>query len=200
MELPGLLDQHEENLLPKDGILEYTYPFIRTDHIDELIELTDWEQDHIQMFGKVTKLPRLTAWYGDPGATYIYSGIKNEPKPWYSLLNELKKSVEQQCNCDFNSALLNYYRDGSDHMGWHSDDESELGSNSVIASLSFGAERRFQLKHKTDKGIEVITIEPKSGSLIVMRDVMQKFWNHKISKTSKAIGPRVNITFRKISL
>ncbi|MBK26625.1 MAG: alpha-ketoglutarate-dependent dioxygenase AlkB [Halobacteriovorax sp.] len=200
MELPGLLDQHEDNLLPKDGILEYIYPFIRTDYLEELISSVDWKQDHIQMFGKVTALPRLTAWYGDEGASYTYSGIENKPLSWFPLLLKLKKSVEQQCGLEFNSALLNYYRDGSDHMGWHSDDERELGTKPVIASLSFGAQRRFQLKHKTDKGIEVITLEPKSGSLIVMKDVMQQYWNHKISKTSKPIGPRVNITFRRISL
>lgn len=200
MELPGLLDSHETNILPEDGIVEYFNPFIRKDLTEELIEKVQWNQDEIQMFGKVHPLPRLTAWYGDPDAVYTYSGIKNTPLPWIPLLEELKTSVEQQCKTNFNSVLINYYRTGSDHMSWHCDDEKELGPNPTIASLSFGERRRFQLKHKMNKGLEVVTIEPDSGSLIVMKDCTQEYWNHRIVKTSKQIGPRINLTFRQISL
>ena len=200
MELPGLTDLRIDNIIPKDGILEYTYPFIRTNYLSQLIEEIEWSQDKIKMFGKVTPLPRLTAWYGDPNIFYTYSGIKNTPLPWTQLLLDLKKSVEQECKQEFNSVLLNYYRDGKDHMGWHSDNESELGEDPTIASLSFGSERKFQLKHKTDKGIEVVSVNIESGSLLVMKNGIQTHWNHRITKTSKPIGPRINLTFRNISL
>lgn len=200
MEFPGLTDIQIENLIPKDGKLEYVYPFMRKDYLQELIEQVQWKQDEIKMFGKVMPLPRLTAWYGDSNAAYTYSGITNKPLQWSPLLLKLKSAVEDHCKTKFNSVLLNYYRDGSDHMSWHCDNERELGKNPVIASLSFGAKRKFQFKHKNDKGTEVVSIEPDSDSLIIMKGTIQEYWNHRITKTAKPIGPRVNLTFRSISL
>lgn len=200
MELPGLTDIQIDNLIPKDGKLEYIYPFMRKDYLHELIDQVEWKQDQIKMFGKTNPLPRLTAWYGDSDTEYTYSGITNKPTSWTPLLLKLKSAVELQCNTKFNSVLINYYRDGSDHMSWHSDNERELGANPIIASLSFGEKRKFQLKHKSDKGLELVTIETDTDSLIIMKGALQEHWKHRITKTSKSIGPRINLTFRSISL
>ena len=199
MKLPGLFDEHEQNLIPIDGVVEYFSTFFNIDYTKQLIDDIEWKQDEIQMFGKVHPLPRLTAWYGDPDIIYSYSGIKNIPKIWTPLLEKIKMVVEQQTKTPFNSVLINYYRDGNDHMSWHSDDEKELGSRPLIASVSFGEKRRFQFKHKFNKDVKVVTIEPDSGSLLLMKNETQFFWNHRLAKTTKSIGPRVNLTFRKIS-
>ncbi len=200
MELPGIKNINTPNLLPKDGEVEFNSHFIEADHLQELIEQTKWTQDKMNMFGKVVDLPRLTAWYGDPEASYTYSGITNNPLAWTPLLLNLKKEIETYTGSEFNSVLLNYYRDQSDHMSWHNDDEKELGHQPVIASLSFGEPRLFQFKHFEDKTIEKISVSTEGGSLIIMRGETQKYWRHRIAKTSLPMGPRVNLTFRKISV
>jgi alkylated DNA repair dioxygenase AlkB len=156
-----------------------------------------WEQKPIQFMGKTVMQPRLTAWYGDEGKSYTYSGLTVEPMPWTPTLLAMKARVEAAAGITFNSVLLNRYRTGQDSVGWHSDDEPELGTNPVIASISLGAPRNFQLKHKRNSDLK-LTIELTSGTLLLMRGTTQHFWKHQIPKTTKVLGPRINLTFRVI--
>lgn len=185
-----------------DADVKYIHDFISHDqsirYLDQLLSEVDWQQNKIKMFGKVYDEPRLTAWYGDEGIRYKYSGIQLEPLPWNSILTELKLLVNKEATINFNSALLNYYRDGQDSMGYHQDNETELGVNPTIASLTFGAERTFQMKHIKDKSIKRKDIPLKSGSLLIMAGTTQHYWKHQIPKTKKPLGPRLNITFREI--
>ncbi|CAN5918942.1 alpha-ketoglutarate-dependent dioxygenase AlkB [soil metagenome] len=163
-----------------------------------LVQDTPWRQDKIRLFGKEIDQPRLTAWYGDPGKSYTYSGLRLEPLPWTPLLLEIKSRVEKEVNVTFNSVLLNLYRHGQDSMGWHSDDEPELGQNPPIASVSFGGSRRFSLRHKFRKEVERVSLELGHGSLLVMSGPTQHFWKHQVAKTAKVVEPRLNLTFRVI--
>jgi alkylated DNA repair dioxygenase AlkB len=189
------------NLLPFDGEVLY-YPGIFPGQESDLIfrqlaEQINWKQEAIKIFGKEVLQPRLTAWYGDPGKAYSYSGITMQPLPWTAVLMLLKQKAESIAGVHFNSALLNLYRNGQDSMGWHSDNEKELGMNAVIASFSFGATRIFKLKHRQDKK-QVLSIGLGHGSLLLMRGATQHFWLHSLPKTVADIGPRINITFRVI--
>jgi alkylated DNA repair dioxygenase AlkB len=156
-----------------------------------------WQQDDIQVFGKIHPQPRLTALFGNEGKPYSYSNIKMQPYPWTLLLQKIKSYVENVSDTNFTTVLLNQYRDGKDSNGWHADNEKELGSNPVIASVSFGAERIFQLKHNSISGLKQ-NIILEHGSLLLMKGTTQHFWKHQIPKTSKPIGPRINLTFRVI--
>jgi alkylated DNA repair dioxygenase AlkB len=156
-----------------------------------------WQQDDIQVFGKIHPQPRLTALFGNEGKPYSYSNIKMQPYPWTLLLQKIKSYVESVSDTNFTTVLLNQYRDGKDSNGWHADNEKELGSNPVIASVSFGAERIFQLKHNSISGLKQ-NIILEHGSLLLMKGTTQHFWKHQIPKTSKTIGPRINLTFRVI--
>lgn len=153
-----------------------------------------WREDKIMMFGKWVTIPRLQAWYGD--ASYQYSNLTLDPLPWTPSLEELKGRCEQASEASFNSVLANLYRTGQDSNGWHSDNEPELGTTPVIASLSFGATRRFLLKHRTSK--EKITLDLPSGSLLVMAGELQRHWVHCVPKTARQVEPRINLTFRYI--
>ncbi|MEB3335955.1 MAG: alpha-ketoglutarate-dependent dioxygenase AlkB [Leptolyngbyaceae bacterium] len=164
----------------------------------ELAQTIQWRQDQIQMFGKLIPLPRLTAWYGDPGKSYTYSGIQMSPEPWTSALLEIKSRIEPLAGVQFNSVLLNQYRTGQDSMGWHSDDEPELGQNPVIGSVSLGGTRRFLLRHKHQKHRERLTLDLTDGSFLLMQGSLQHHWQHHIPKTSQAVPPRINLTFRVI--
>lgn len=157
-----------------------------------------WHTPRIKLFGKEIDSPRMAAWYGDENAIYTYSGLTNQPLPWFDELSEIKHCIEQQAQYRFNSVLANFYRDGNDSMGWHSDNESELGLNPVIASLSLGEERKFVLRHKRNKAFRPVEIYLEHGSLLVMAGETQHNWRHSIPKTRKAIGPRVNLTFRLV--
>lgn len=165
--------------------------------LQQLLAETAWRQDQIHIYGKLRKLPRLTAWYGDPGCSYEYSGISMEPLPWTQCLSAIRSGLETLTGDDFNSVLLNLYRDGADSMGWHSDDEQTLGLNPVIGSLSFGATRRFRLQHKSDKTLTE-SIDLASGSYLLMAGATQHHWRHCITSTQRVCGPRINLTFRKI--
>ncbi len=156
-----------------------------------------WRHDTIHMYGKKIPLPRLTAWYGDEGKSYIYSGIEHHPEPWTPTLTSIKSKAEEISEVTFNSVLLNLYRHGQDSVSWHSDDEPELGENPIIASISLGGTRRFSLRHKTSPDHKIVLDLPK-GSLLLMKGETQHFWKHQISKTAKFVEPRINLTFRVI--
>jgi alkylated DNA repair dioxygenase AlkB len=162
----------------------------------ELFAHSAWGQGHICCYGKLIAEPRLTAWYGDAGASYTYSGVRRDPHPWNSALRVLKGRVEAAAGVCFNSVLLNLYRDGRDSVGWHSDAEKELGRQPVIASLSFGATRCLQLRHK-QRPLHC-AIDLTHGSLLLMRGLTQHRWRHRVPKTRQPVGPRINLTFRLI--
>jgi alkylated DNA repair dioxygenase AlkB len=168
-----------------------------------LAELTSsiaWRQEPIKIFGREVLQPRLTAWYGDTGTQYSYSGLTWQPQPWTPLLQTLRTQVQAATNTSFNSVLLNLYRAGQDSMGWHADNEPELGPEPVIASLSLGARRRFRLKPR-DPGVTrhaPVSLELASGSLLLMRGLTQQHWLHAVPKTALPVGPRLNLTFRQI--
>lgn len=163
-----------------------------------LVAETPWRQDHALIFGRRVALPRLTAWYGDPGAGYSYSGISMAPTPWTPLLAGLKARSEALAGTPFNSALLNYYRDGRDSVGWHADAEPELGRNPVIASWSLGATRRFEFRPRRPATGPIRAIALGHGSCLVMAGAVQHLWHHRLPRAPRIVEPRVNITFRRI--
>ena len=154
-----------------------------------------WRQDVMRFGRKQVLQPRLTAWYGDDGKTYVYSRIRNNPLPWTPLLLTLKAKAEAFAENAFNSVLLNYYRDGGDSVGWHADNEPELGERPVIASLSFGATRTFELRQRTTGKVARLPLT--SGSILVMRGTTQHRWVHRVPKEPGSAG-RINLTFRFI--
>lgn len=155
-----------------------------------------WEHRSIRMFGRLLPQPRLTAWYGDPAARYAYSGLQWEPRPWTPALQALRQQVEAAAGAPFNSVLLNLYRDGRDSMGWHADDEPELGPAPTIASLSLGATRRFRLRPRPGVAHAPFGLDLPAGSLLLMSGNSQAHWQHALPKTSRPVGPRLNLTFR----
>ncbi len=155
-----------------------------------------WEEGFIKIFGKIQKIPRLQAWYANEDVDYTYSGKKLKRNNWNQILLEIKKIVELETGIKFNSVLANLYRDGEDSMGLHSDNEKELGSNPVIASLSLGATRKIFFRHKYKK--ISFSIAQNQGDLLVMSGQTQSFWKHEIKKEKKVLSPRVNLTFRNI--
>lgn len=163
-----------------------------------LEENINWRQEKIKYYGKIFPVPRKTAWYGYEGFDYKYSGIMCNPEPWTKELMDIKRVIEHfMPKQDFNSVLLNMYRDGSDKVSWHADDEKGLGINPTIASVSLGAVRRFDLKHKEDKDLK-LQIELTPGSLIVMTGSLQHHWVHQIPVQKRIKEPRINLTYRTI--
>ncbi len=199
-----------QTLFPEDEItfdlidaqVSYVPSFIGFEEANELfnklINDINWQQDDIVVFGKKFQQPRLTALYGNDGKSYSYSSLTMFPNKWNSLLIYIKEKVEEFMNVKFTTVLLNYYRDGNDSNGWHADNEKELGKNPTIASISFGAKRVFQMKHNTNKG-QKFKIELEHGSLLIMKGTTQHFWKHQIPKSTKKVGPRINLTFRIIN-
>jgi alkylated DNA repair dioxygenase AlkB len=165
--------------------------------LTQLTEAIDWRQDWITIYGRSMLQPRLTAWYGDRGKSYTYSGITMHPSPWTHTLLDIKAKAEAVSGVVFNSVLLNLYRDGNDSMGWHSDDEPELGQNPVIGSVSLGGTRRFMLRHRAEKGLKH-QLELTSGSFLLMQGTTQHYWQHQIPKTKRLVPSRINLTFRVI--
>lgn len=159
-----------------------------------LIAETTWRSESITLWGKQFLQPRLTAWHGD--ASYTYSGLTMQALPFTPLLAEIKRVVETVSGRTFNSVLLNHYRNERDSMGMHSDDEAELGPNPAIASVSFGATRTFILRHKRSK--RTVKLDLTDGSMLVMAGATQSNWSHGINKSTKSMGPRINLTFRFI--
>ncbi len=164
--------------------------------MERLLEQVPWAHDRIMMFGREVVTKRQVAWYGDPGLVYRYSGRSKSPLPWLPVLLELKEKVEVESASTFNSCLLNFYRDGTEGMGWHADDERELEPNGTIASLSLGATRDFEFRHKTD-GLRVGT-PLEHGALLVMAGVVQTFWKHRLPPRRRVKEARINLTFRTI--
>lgn len=158
----------------------------------------EWKQESMNMYGKQVNFPRLTAWYGDNDKPYSFSGITLKPKVWTKELVEIKEKIEPVSNTRFNSVLLNLYRNGNDSISWHTDAEKELGINPIIASVNFGATRKFQLRHIKTK--EKLEIELTHGSLLIMKGELQHFWQHQVPKTSQTVSERINLTFRAIQL
>ena len=186
--------------LPNADLQFYPEAFTQpeaTAYFDSLLEFIAWEQRQISFFGQLVNQPRLVAWYGDPDAVYTYSNTTFEPLPWIAPLIEIKRRVETVADVTFNSVLCNLYRDGSDSMGFHSDDEPELRAVPVIASVSFGATRTLRFHHKKRSDLKY-SLELTHGSLLVMQGTTQQFWKHGIPKTSKPVGPRINLTFRVV--
>ncbi len=197
----NLLNQRdfEPIALPDADLLFFPQVELGSPHtmlLQALIDTTDWRQEEITVYGKSYLQPRLSAWHGD--LSYSYSGIRLEPLPWTPTLLDLKTRVEALTEHEFNSVLLNYYRDQNDSMGMHSDNERELGPQPAIASLSLGDERTFLLKHKTRKDLKTVKLALPAGSLLLMRGDTQQYWRHGINKEKYPCGPRINLTFRAI--
>lgn len=169
-----------------------------TQLMNRLLEEIDWRQEKITLWGKEHLQPRLSAWYGDAGSRYSYSGVVLAPQPWTPTLLRIREDIENTSGHRFNSVLLNLYRDERDSVGWHSDAEPELGPMPVIASLSLGATRSFRLRHRARKEMKPVRLELVDGSLLLMAGTTQRFWQHAVPKERAACGRRVNLTFRTI--
>jgi alkylated DNA repair dioxygenase AlkB len=188
------------NLLSKDGCVQY-YPKIWDQKqcalmFDVLLQSLNWETDQLVMFGEVITTKRKVVWVGDEGRSYTYSGVKKHPSPWTTELLAIKTKLEELAQWKFNSCLLNLYHNGSEGMGWHSDNEPELNPKAPIASLSLGEIRKFAFRHKIDKTVSSVFLE--NGSVLMMHAPTQASWQHSLLKTAKPVGPRINLTFRDI--
>jgi alkylated DNA repair dioxygenase AlkB len=192
--IPQLLD------LPDADVTFYPAFFAPADAdrlLNQLRDTTAWRQEFIRLYGREIALPRLTAWYGDAGTGYTYSGIENVPTPWTPVLLEVRRAVGPVGGVTFNSVLLNRYRTGQDSVAWHSDDEPDFGPNPVIASVSFGGPRTFQFRHRRRRGLTA-AVELTHGSLLVMRGATQHDWVHRVPKTTRDVAERINLTFRVV--
>jgi alkylated DNA repair dioxygenase AlkB len=191
----------QSDILPPE-LLESRAGFFNPDDsatfLNTFINSIPWKQETIKMYGKLMQTPRLTAWYGDNDKDYTSSGTKYHPIPWTDELLAIKKKTEALAGIRFNSVLLNYYRNGNDSVAWHSDDEYELGKDPVIASVSFGQVRRFDVRHKLDHDRKY-AIYLENGSLLLMKGNLQHDWEHRIAKSTTHMKERVNLTFRVIS-
>jgi len=188
------------NLLPKDGTVHY-YGKIFTEEQSEiyyvkLLKEINWQHDVVKIFGKEIVTKRKVAFLGDEGISYKYSGKNKIAENWLKFILEIKSTVEQISGEKFNACLLNYYHNGSEAMSWHSDNEKEILKHSEIASVSFGAERKFGFKHNFSK--EEIFLMLENGSLLIMKDETQIYWKHKLYTNAKITEPRINLTFRTI--
>src|SRR5262245_54720932 len=159
-----------------------------------LAESVPWRIETARLFGREMPIPRMTAWFGD--ADYTYSGIRHQAAPFPAIVQRLREQAENISGASYNAVLLNLYRNGSDRVGWHSDNEAGLGDFPAIASLSLGATRRFQLRHRGTK--EMITLELREGHWLIMAGETQRFWLHQVPKTTAAVGRRINLTFRRM--
>lgn len=176
--VPGLFNEAESNF-----------------YMQKFITEMPWQQKSVLMYGKEVFTPRLTVWYGDPDADYSISGNKSRPLLWTKELLDIKSRIEPLAGVSFNSVLLNYYRDGNDSVSWHSDNDGIPGRNRIVGSVSFGQARNFDIRNKQDHAIKYsVTLE--NGSYLLMKEGFQEDWQHRIAKSTKALKPRVNLTFR----
>lgn len=193
----NFFEKKPELIIDHDGIVEY-YPqfFERSDiYLERLFSEVQFSQNQMRIWGKEVTLPRLECWYGE--SEYTYSGMTLKPHPWSSTVLEIKNQIENLLHESFNSCLVNLYRNGDDYVGPHADDEKELGKNPVIASVSFGASRKFLMKHRLEKQMKHELLLH-SGDLLVMKGEFQHSWTHSLPKMKKELNPRINLTFRKI--
>lgn len=188
------------NLLPKDGIVQYYGKVLATHeadyYLDTLLRTIDWRNDEAIIFGKKIITKRKVAWYAEESFSYTYSNVTKSALPWTPALLALKTMTEKVTGETFNSCLLNLYHSGEEGMAWHSDGETDLKKDGAIASLSFGAERKFAFKHKQSK--ETVSLRLEHGSLLVMKGTTQSHWLHRLPPTTKILAPRINLTFRTI--
>ncbi|KDN54618.1 alpha-ketoglutarate-dependent dioxygenase AlkB family protein [Flavobacterium seoulense] len=200
MDLFSTTSDENTNLLPKDGTVLYYGKIMdnsQAQHFyNRLLESIEWKNDEAIIFGQLITTKRKVAWYGETNFKYSYSKITKEALLWTLELQQLKALVEEKTGETYNSCLLNLYHDGNEGMAWHSDAEKDLKKNGAIASLSFGAERKFAFKHKTTK--ETVSLILENGSLLVMKDETQTNWLHRLPPTKKIFKPRINLTFRTI--
>ena len=193
-------DRIISNILPKDGTVNYYGKLLTlkeaNQYLDLLLQNIIWQNDQAVIFGKHIITKRKAAWYGDSNYLYTYSNTTKQALAWTRELSDLKQIVEKILETKFNSCLLNLYHNGNEGVGWHSDDEKSLGKNAIIASLSFGAERKFSFKHKQTK--QTVSLVLEHGSLLVMKDVTQANWLHSLPKSKKITRPRISLTFRTI--
>lgn len=200
MQLFDLELDHSQNLLPQDGTVNYYGKIFSAEEsarfYDYLLKEISWKADEAVIFGKLIETKRKVAWFGDENFEYTYSGRTKNALKWTKELLELKQKCEELTGEKFNSCLLNLYHNGNEGMVYHSDGEKDLKKNGAIASLTFGAERKFSFKHKTTK--ERVDILLENGSLLVMKDQTQTFWLHRLPPTKKITWPRINLTFRTI--
>lgn len=196
----SLFGNEPRELLPYDGsavMYEWVLGELNSHEIlHNLMEVIDWEEHMIHMFGKSYPQPRLVAWFGDKGSEYSYSGLKMNVRPWTPEILALRQIVESYSGTVFNSVLVNLYRDGNDKVSWHRDNEPELGSTPTIASLSLGAARRFKFRHLQSGETLEVTLE--SGSLIIMSGLSQACWEHEVPRQAAIDKPRINLTFRQV--
>lgn len=194
-------DQNATEISLLNGELAYYPRFFTLQESDYFLQvLTDtiaWKQESMKMYGKEVLFPRLMAWHGDRSAAYSFSGNIFSPTTWTKELQEIRDRISPISGSVFNSVLLNLYRSGSDSMGWHADDEPELGNQPVIASVNFGATRRFMLRYKTDHQLKY-ELALQHGSLLIMKGKLQEYWEHQVPKTTKIADKRINLTFRLI--
>lgn len=203
--MPDLIGGAWQPLPLDDADVRYAPCWLAREEADQLLSrLLDeipWERHRLHMFGREVDAPRLSCWIGDPDTTYVYSRSRFEPRPWTPTLLSLRPRVEQACQTQFNSVLANLYRNGEDSMGWHSDDEPELGAQPVIASLSLGAERRFRFRRRMPRGTRAaspVGLVLSHGSLLRMAGDTQQHYQHALPKSAQVVGPRINLTFRLI--
>ena len=200
MQLFDIEADPRHNHLPYDGTVQYygkvIQEMVADDYFEKLMQNIAWENDQAIILGRQITTKRKVAWYGDQGYEYTYSNVNRYALPWAVELLELRQRVQQLTGEHFNSCLLNLYHTGEEGMAWHSDDETDLKKNGAIASLSFGAERKFAFKHKQSK--EKVELYLEHGSLLVMKDATQSHWLHRLPPTKKVLTARINLTFRTI--
>lgn len=191
-------DQPVQNLLPEDGTVVYEdHLFTEAESsyfLETLVRTLPWQPDEVVMYGKRITTRRKVAWYGDRPFAYTYSHTTRVALPWTPELQKIKERIENHSGLRFNSCLLNLYHEGSEGMGWHSDDEPTLVPDAPIASVSFGATRKFAFRHKKTKETRSVFLQ--NGSLLMMKDQTQRFWHHALLKTTRKTGMRINLTFR----
>jgi len=191
-----------KNWLPKDGVVQYFGKLFSNDEANQffncLMNTISWKNDQAIIYGKLIITKRKVAWYGDSAFDYTYSNSTKKALPWTTELLLLKSIIEEKTGETFNSCLLNLYHNGDEGMAWHSDGEKALKKNGAIGSLSFGAERKFSLKHKATK--ETVSLLLEHGSLLLMKDTTQSHWLHRLPPTKLVSKPRINLTFRTIDV
>ncbi|HEY7883520.1 MAG TPA: alpha-ketoglutarate-dependent dioxygenase AlkB [Cellvibrionaceae bacterium] len=205
MQQTGLFDQpldpsEPERLIETDGEALLYRQWLSAERAATLFTHIEhelaWQQTELSLFGRPCLIPRLNAWYGDSGAAYSYSGARFEPHPWTPSLTALRQALEAFSSHPFNSVLANFYRHGNDGVAWHSDNEPELGREPVIASISLGATRRFRLRHTH---LPTVAVDLQAGDLLIMQGPLQHHWQHALTKTRRAVGARINLTFRHVT-